>query len=190
VAGASASAGAAEGVPDLETLYRLHAPTVGRWAGRLAGPSLDVEDLVHDVFVLVDRLLPRYRPTGVPITAWLYQITANVVRHQRRKQRWRRWLGGSAEEVADTTMAARLSEQNLTPGELLEKRQATLLCYRILDTLPEKYRTILILFELEGLSGEEIAQLTDTKLPTVWTWLRRARQQFAERAEQERKKSR
>ena len=46
--------------------------------------------------------------------------------------------------------------------------------YRILDRLPSKYRDVIILFELEGASGEEIAELTGRKLATVWVHLHRA----------------
>ena len=50
--------------------------------------------------------------------------------------------------------------------------------YRILDRLGEKYRRALVLFELEELSGEEIAALTGLKLATVWVHLHRGRALF------------
>ena len=59
-----------------------------------------------------------------------------------------------------------------------ERRQSTETVYRILDRLPGKYRSVLILFELEELSGEEIATLTGLKLATVWVHLHRARARF------------
>jgi DNA-directed RNA polymerase specialized sigma24 family protein len=52
------------------------------------------------------------------------------------------------------------------------------LVYRILDTMDEKYRSVLILFEMESMSGEDVAKLTGTKLATLWVQLRRARAQF------------
>ena len=53
--------------------------------------------------------------------------------------------------------------------------------YQILDQLDEKYRTALILFELEGLSGEEVAAVTKTSVSNVWVRLLRGRQQFVKR---------
>jgi RNA polymerase sigma-70 factor (ECF subfamily) len=50
-----------------------------------------------------------------------------------------------------------------------------------LDDLPDKYRTVLILSRLEGLSGEQIAELTETKLENVWVRLHRARTELAQR---------
>ena len=54
----------------------------------------------------------------------------------------------------------------------------------MLDDLKERHRTLLILFEVEELSGIEIAKLTNTKLPTVWVQLHRARAAFLKRMQQ------
>ena len=59
-----------------------------------------------------------------------------------------------------------------------------LLFYRVLEGLGEAYRTTFILFELEGLSGERIAEITGTRLGTVWVRLTRARRIFIERMRQ------
>ena len=53
------------------------------------------------------------------------------------------------------------------PDELLERHQAAQLVYEVLDTLPEKYRTVLILSQLEELPAEAIADLTGIKSATV-----------------------
>jgi RNA polymerase sigma-70 factor (ECF subfamily) len=157
---------------DFDGIYRAHAARVARWAARLGGPIVDVEDAVQEVFLTVHRLLPGFRGEA-QVTTWLYRITANVVRHRRRKERLRRWLGGSSDEVA-----AQLESPRPTPVEDLERRQATELVYRVLDGLAERARTLVILFELEGLSGEQIAELMGLSLSNVWVSLHRARAQF------------
>lgn len=153
-------------------VYRAHAVRVGRWAARLGGPMLDAEDIVQEVFLTVQRLLPGFRGDA-EITTWLYRITANVVRHRRRKDRIRRWLGGDAGDVAGHIASARGG-----PVEDVERLDDQRLVYRVLDALPEKYRTVLILFEIEGLPGEEVARLLDARTETVWVWLHRARAKF------------
>src|SRR5438067_1040427 len=85
---------------DVEGLYRAHGQRVARWVQRLAGPSVDVEDLVHEVFLIVQRKLGGFRGEA-KVTTWLYRITEHVVRHHRRRERVRRWFGGSAEGAAD-----------------------------------------------------------------------------------------
>ena len=53
--------------------------------------------------------------------------------------------------------------------------------YTALDVLERKQRAIVVLFEIEGLSGEEVANLTGTKLATVWVQLHRGRGKFLAR---------
>jgi len=83
---------------DIGDLYRRHAETVARWVSRLGGPLVDVEDLVHEVFLVAQRKRPSDRGAA-RITTWLYRVTAKVVSHRRRKDRWRRWLRGSSVET-------------------------------------------------------------------------------------------
>lgn len=158
--------------PSLEALYREHATTVARWAAKLGGPSADVEDIVHEVFLVARRRLPEFRGDAL-VTTWLYRITERVALACRRRDRFRRWFTRS--RLPDFGAAA---PTQLTPVDELERRQSCETVYRILDGMPEQYRTVLILFELEGLSGEEIAALTGKKLATVWVHLHRGRARF------------
>jgi RNA polymerase sigma-70 factor, ECF subfamily len=158
------------------TLYRQYGPTVERWALRLGGPGFEAEDAVQEVFTIVHEKLPRFRGDS-KLTTWLYGITENVVYHQRRrKQRLagiRRLLSGSG---ADAT--GHLGRPHLPPLESIERREANARVYAALDRLREPYRSALILFELEELSGQEIAELKGVPLATVWVWLHRARAKF------------
>lgn len=160
---------------DLETLYRSHAPAVEHWAARLAGPTLDLEDIVQDVFLVAQRQLPRFRGDSSPAT-WLFGITERVVWHKRRKERWRQWLGGSADEIMDKVAAPGAS-----PLELLEHKDAKRLFYRALEGVSERYRAVLVLFELDEMSGQDIADLKGVRLETLWVWLHRARNQLLKR---------
>lgn len=160
---------------DLGALYRAHAQSVARWAARLGGPATDVEDVVQEVFLIAHRLLPGFRGEA-KITTWLFRITHNVVRHRRRKERLRRFFSLQGPGVDDA--AARLPSMRPTPIEEMLRREAAQTVYQVLDTMSEKYRTVFILFEMEGLSGEEIATLTGQRLATTWVWLHRARAQF------------
>jgi RNA polymerase sigma-70 factor (ECF subfamily) len=67
------------------------------------------------------------------------------------------------------------------PQALLEARERTLLLYQLLDEMAESQRTTFILFELEGLSGEEVAKITGASVGTVWVRLSRARRGFVAR---------
>jgi RNA polymerase sigma-70 factor (ECF subfamily) len=159
---------------DIAALYRTHARTVLRWATRLGGPGIDAEDVAQDVFVVAKRRLRTFEGSA-QVTAWLFRTTEKIVLAARRKQRLRRWLS-LASEVATTSMSAPLP----TPGEALERGRDVADVYAVLNRLPERQRRVLILFELEGLSTQEIADLVGAKVATVRVWLFRARASFLE----------
>ena len=65
-----------------------------------------------------------------------------------------------------------------TPHHEFERREQNARLYQALDRLPEVYRSTLILYELEELSGEEVARLTGVPLGTVWVRLHRGRERL------------
>lgn len=154
----------------LETLYSQHLSQVKRWARRLAGPTADLEDLVHDVFLVALRRGFQSRGEA-SIDTWLFSITQRVVWGKRQRHRLRRLLLG--QNQADLVPAT-----PQTPQNQLERREQNVRLYRALDRLPEAYRTALILYELEELSGEEVARLTGVPLGTVWVRLHRGRERL------------
>jgi len=158
-------------------LYKMHAATVARWATRLGGLGIDVEDVVHEVFLVAHRRLGEFRGQADPAT-WLFRTTDLIVRAHRRKARLRALLSRS---VADEFDSAQAGSSAISPVEDLIERQRARNVYRALDSLPEKYRSVFVLFELEGLSGDEIAALTGIKIATVWVRLHRARERFVRR---------
>lgn len=151
----------------LEGVYRAHAEDVARWVGRLAGPGADVEDLVHDVFLIVRRRLPGFEgEAGLP--AWLYQISHNVVRNHRRKARLRRFLGLSESAI----------DPRPGPEETVQARRRVQRLYQVFDRLPGRDREILILSEVEGLDADALAELLGVQRSTVYVRLHRARARF------------
>ena len=166
-----------------DAVYRAHAKTVSRWANRLLGPGGDCEDVVQEVFIVVRHKLPRFDGPG-EITGWLYEITVRVVQEWRRRRRWWSWVTGRGPSPSRGRQQAPPSlpgDGASDPVARLEVRERVLRLYRILDGLGEVYRTAFILFELEGLSGERIAEITGTRISTVWVRLTRARRLFIER---------
>ena len=163
-----------EAAESVEEIYDRYAPQVERWVRRLAGPRFDPEDLLHDIFLIVVRRRHEFRGEA-KLTTWLFRITQQVVRWRRRNDAVRRWLWG---QHGQPMVDARTNVP--TPIEDLERREKSLRLHTALDRLPEKYRTTLVLFALEGLSGEEIAALLGTDINTVWVRLHRARAKLAD----------
>jgi RNA polymerase sigma factor (sigma-70 family) len=171
----STTTGRLASVPALADVYRSHAADVGRWAARLGGPLIDIDDVVQEVFVVVNRQLPQFRGDA-KVTTWLFRITDRVVRNHRRWRLVRRIV---------TRLTARQGEQLASsdddPLAALERHATARAAYLVLDQIPEKYRRVLILSELEGLPAEEIARLLEAPIGTVRVWLHRARRMFLER---------
>jgi RNA polymerase sigma-70 factor (ECF subfamily) len=151
--------------------YRDHAQTAARWARQLGGAEIDVEDVVQEVFLVVSRRLSSFRGDA-RFSSWLFEITRKIVANHRRRQRWRFWRAGHEQSLADA------ASPGLDPAAALERRQTVALFYRALDRLPDKYRTVLVLYEIEGLSTQEIADLRAQNLSTVKVQLARARERF------------
>jgi len=164
---------------DLESVYRRHGGRVSRWAARLAGPGFDVEDIVHDVFLVVQRRLGEFRGDAL-VSTWLYEITVRVVQARRRSRRRRRWAWPFHVDASPgaTSEERDIADDRVSPLDAFERRQSTDLLYRFLDGLDEKHRTAVVLFELEGLSCREIATITGTSLANVWTRVSRGREKL------------
>ncbi|MCB9890545.1 MAG: sigma-70 family RNA polymerase sigma factor [Planctomycetes bacterium] len=138
-----------------------------------------VEDLVQEVFLRVFRALPRFGQ-DCALGAWIHRITINVCISELRKRkalkRDRRTLslhqsfdedgdGFSYEPAAPTSI----------PGTDTERRELFEACRRAISELPELWRVILTLRDLEGRSYDEIAEILDLPKGTVRSRLHRAR---------------
>ena len=156
----------------LEDVYRDHFDFVYRQAARLGGPGIDAEDAAQEVFMIVARKLDTFDATSL-VTTWLYGITLNVVRALRRRARIRRLF-----ELGHEHDESEVPVRSIDRAEVLDAHR---IAYEILDKLAPKKREAFILAEFEGLSCEEIAQLSGTRTETVWSRLHYARKEFAER---------
>ena len=124
--------------------------------------------------MIVNRKLRGFEGAS-SLETWLFGITDNVVRNQRRRWFVRRILVGWTDELLELPSGAP------SPLEDLEARRRSARAYEVLDRLPERDRRVLILYELEQLSSEQIALLLGTKPATVRVWLFRAREKFLAR---------
>jgi RNA polymerase sigma-70 factor (ECF subfamily) len=154
-------------LPSLDEVYRDHVDFVARITRQLGVPAAHVEDVVHDVFVVVHRRLPDYEPRA-PLRSWLYGITKRVVMHH---QRHARRLSAREQQVA-----APVPEPG--PDEDLAQRRAARVAEACLARLDASQRVVLVLADVEGMTAPEIADTLGVKLNTVYSRLRLARRRF------------
>jgi RNA polymerase sigma-70 factor (ECF subfamily) len=158
--------------PEFDKVYDAWFDRVASWVAAMGGPPGDRDDLVQEVFLIVLRRLPSF--DGENIAGWLYQITRRRVRDFRRLAWFKRLLfrdGRFLEALGGT-------ETNTDAGDLRDQRRRL---DHLLDVLGEEQRAAFVLFEIEGLSGEEIARMQGVAVNTVWARIHTARKKLGER---------
>lgn len=156
------------GLADFHQFYLAHADFVRRVVARLLGPDGDVDDAVQEVFLVALRRRGDFAGRAVAST-WLYAIARRVVMASRRRARLRRFFGlDAAPEPAGGP----------TPHQVFEDRESSRRLYDLLERISEKKRTVFILYEVEGLAGDEIARVVGCPVKTVWTRLHHARREL------------
>ncbi|MGK4003656.1 RNA polymerase sigma factor [Sorangium sp. So ce1036] len=151
-------------------VYAHHFRFVWRSLRRLGVPESDAADAVQDVFLVVHRRLAEFEGRS-KITTWLYSICFHVARDRRKLAHLRR-------RAHDDEPLLDCADDRVDVGAEAERRQAIVLLEAILDELPLEQRAVFTLFELDGMSGEEVAELLDVPLGTVYSRLRLARDAF------------
>lgn len=155
---------------DPADLYRTHATFVWRTLRRLGVPEAHLEDAAHEVFLVVCRRQDDLQDPGLA-RSWLYGIARRVALETGRNVRRH---GDPAPE------SHTLPAHEPLPDRDVENREAATLARALLEEVDERFRTVLVMAEIESMSGPEIAAALDLKLNTVYSRLRAGRNQFRE----------
>lgn len=152
------------------SLYDRYAPLIHRFSAALGVPAEEREDAVQDILIAVFRSLRHFRGEA-QLSTWIYRIAA---RHAIRLGRRRR-----VRETMRVMMLKERPEPEIDPSER-STQLATL--DRMLAKLAPKKRTVLVLFEVEGLSAKEISDVVGCPENTVWSRLHHARAEMVKAA--------
>ncbi len=152
-------------------LFDAHFDFVRRVALRLGTPDAEVDDVCQEAFLVAWRKLDTF--VDGRFSTWLYRITANVVssRHRRRRVR-----------AALSELLGRLGGRRSapdTPEDAVRRGDARRRVADVLAAMAPKKREVFALYELEGLSGAEVAERVGCNARTVRTRLFHARRDFA-----------
>ncbi len=139
----------------------------------------DARDLVQDAFLEVFRTLERFN-TQYRFSTWLYRILINKCINYRKRESRRRMFyfsdygtrnGGAGRQL----LLSNLASPEKTPHEILENDELKRSIMAALDTLSERHRTVVVLFDLEGLSHRQIAEILQCPEGTVMSRLHHGR---------------
>lgn len=152
-----------------DALVGRHMARAYGFAFRLLGHREDAEDLVQDVFLTVLEKVDAFQ-AGREFAPWFYRILANRALTQRKARALRR-----TEAIPDQARAP-----NVSPARAAEQADVRERVRHAVDALPDRQRVIVDLFELEGWTGPEIAELLEVSPATVRWHLHEARRTLRE----------
>jgi RNA polymerase sigma-70 factor (ECF subfamily) len=142
-------------VAAFDAIYQREFDYVWRTLGRLGVRTADLDDAAHDVFVVVFRRWTDLDPAQ-PVRPWLFGVARRVASHRRRKP----------DEIAESVDSAAPTDDSLAERDLL---------WKALASLDEDRREVVVLHDLEGQTGIEIARLLGIPANTVHSRLRLGR---------------
>jgi len=150
-----------------------------RVALRTVGEPADAEDVVQEAYIRAWRSLSRLRDSGA-VVGWICGIVRHVSLDRLRQRKRRRT------EPFEETRAGELAEGLFggpvpDPARAAEAAQTSALLHSLVGEIKEKYRVVLLLREVDGMTYEEIAEALSIPVGTVESRLHRARRQLAKK---------
>ena len=164
-------------LPAFDRLYRDNVDRMYRLAQRLCGHTDDASDLVQETFLNAYRKFKQFRGEA-QVSTWLYTIASRACLRMRRKRKGQPQRELSLDEFVPTTegeLRLQIPIQGLTPEEALEKKQLRRAVNNAIQKLPKKYRLVLVLRDMEGLSAKEVGAIMGLSERAVKSRLHRAR---------------
>ena len=153
-----------------EELIRQYEKKVYTLCFRMCGNSEDAEEAAQDAFLALWRGIDRFRQES-SLSTWIYRLATNACIDTLRR---RKKQSGSV-SLDDEELFVDAVDTSPQPQETVEHREAQKLLQEGLSALPEEYRKVLILREIEGLSYTEIAESASIELGTVKSRISRGR---------------
>ena len=160
-----------------DTLYRDHVDLMYRFASRLCGEAEAAKDLVQETFLNAYRGYPSFRGDA-QVSTWLYAIAARACSRMRRKRKGEPDRELSLEEfipTSDGEFRLQIPVDGLSPEEALQNKQLRQGLDQAIAKLPKKYRIVLVLRDMEGLSAKEVGSVVGLNERAVKSRLHRAR---------------
>jgi RNA polymerase sigma-70 factor, ECF subfamily len=156
-------------------IFHVHKPRVYSLCLRMTNNVAEAEDLTQEAFLQVFRKLPTFRGDSA-LSTWMYRVAVNTVLMYFRK-RGRPQL--SLDEPSNQNVKTRKREYGLDDQRLVTSVDRIALA-RAIKELPDGYRTIFLLHEVEGYEHREIARLLKCSVGNSKSQLHKARLKMRE----------
>lgn len=167
-----------------ETLVSRYERKVYALALKLTGNPADAEEIAQDVFLTIYQKLGSFRGESL-LSSWIYRVTANAAfmkLRDRRKRAKVEFDEATATPSADgdegmpaVTATYPQGDWSSTADALMERGELGTKLQDAIAALPEKFKLIFLLKDVQGLSNEEISDVVNMSVPAVKSRLHRAR---------------
>lgn len=151
---------------DWENIYAEYRPRIERYLMRLVGPK-EAEDLTQEIFIRAGQALGSFRRQS-SLATWLYRIASNIAADRMKSRAHRR-------EAQTTELPDTVYDPSPSTEDQIVRQEMNYCIRRYITSLPENYRAILILSDIEGFRNQEIAVILGLSPGTVKIRLHRAK---------------
>ena len=167
-------------LPAFEEIVERYHGKIFQMVYRYTGDYEEASDLTQDTFIRAFNAWDDFRGESQVFT-WLYRIALNLCHNQQkrvqRRNRMERWsLDTAMSDDFEGRAPLEVADERPLPLQILEGDEMRVRLRAALLELPENYRAVIVLRDIEGLTYEEIARVTDSTLEAIKSRLFRARQ--------------
>jgi RNA polymerase sigma-70 factor (ECF subfamily) len=133
------------------------------------------EDVAQETFLRAYKSAARYRQIS-KFSTWLYTIALNLCRNELRRRKFKTYsLEGMAERDEESKVRVDIPDEKTQPDLDMERKEAGTLVRQAVEKLPEKFKTPLVLRDIQELTYEEISEILDLPEGTVKSRINRGR---------------
>jgi len=158
-----------------DALVSRHESRAYQYAYRLTSNQEDACDIVSEAFVRVFTALKNFKGNSA-FSTWLYRILTNCYLDQRKKEKAKQTLSlETGMHTESGEVERQVEDESGGPSEALEQQAREAAVQTAIVQLPEYQRAMLIMYHVENLTYEEMAEALDLPLGTVKSRLNRAR---------------
>lgn len=164
------------------TIVKTYQNRVFNMVLRMVGNREEAEDVAQDVFVTVFQSIDGFRGDS-KLSTWLYRVTVNHCKNRLKYLRRRKkHLGRPLDEIAEAELARGSGSSQAAyhahiprPDEQASGHQLEAIIQREIAALEEEHRVLVVLRDIQGLSYQEIGEITGLNIGTIKSRLHRAR---------------
>ncbi len=161
---------------DFESIHTAYRAKIHRYLVRLVGMP-EAEDLTQEVFVKVSQALNTFRGES-QLSTWIYRIATNAAIDKKRSPAYKQTAQSTQlhDQAEIESKIVWVGEATLSTHQQVEHDEMNQCIRRFVEKLPDNYRSVLVLSELEEMENKEIAEILGITLGTVKIRLHRAKE--------------